>query len=138
MNITLPRDVSKIISALEDHGFEAFAVGGCVRDVILGREPEDWDITTSAKPEEIKDIYSRTIDTGIEHGTVKVMLGREGYEVTTYRIDGKYSDNRHPDKVASLHLRGTSIPYPGESHPWAWGSERNDLRQSRAYRASEE
>ena len=97
--ITLPRDVSKIISALEDHGFEAFAVGGCVRDVILGREPEDWDITTSAKPEEIKAIYSRTIDTGIEHGTVKVMLGREGYEVTTYRIDGKYSDNRHPDKV---------------------------------------
>ena len=99
MRITLPRDVSKIISALEDHGFEAFAVGGCVRDVILGREPEDWDITTSAKPEEIKAIYSRTIDTGIEHGTVKVMLGREGYEVTTYRIDGKYSDNRHPDKV---------------------------------------
>ena len=99
MKITLPANVSKIISALEDRGFEAFAVGGCVRDVILGRDPEDWDITTSAKPEEIKAIYSRTIDTGIEHGTVKVMLGREGYEVTTYRIDGKYSDNRHPDKV---------------------------------------
>lgn len=99
MTITLPKDVSKIISALEDHGYEAFAVGGCVRDVLLGREPEDWDITTSAKPEEVKAIYSRTIDTGIEHGTVKVMLGKNGYEVTTYRIDGKYSDNRHPDRV---------------------------------------
>ncbi len=99
MTIRLPENVSKIIKALEAHGFEAYAVGGCVRDSILGRTPEDWDITTSARPEEVKAIYPRTIDTGIEHGTVKVMMGKDGYEVTTYRIDGSYSDMRHPDKV---------------------------------------
>ena len=99
MRIALPSDVSRIISDLESHGYEAYAVGGCIRDSLLGRQPEDWDITTSARPEEVKKIYRRTIDTGIEHGTVKVMLGKEGYEVTTYRIDGKYSDNRHPDRV---------------------------------------
>ncbi|MBR5336764.1 MAG: CCA tRNA nucleotidyltransferase [Lachnospiraceae bacterium] len=99
MKITLPQNVCKIISDLESRGFEAFAVGGCVRDSILGRTPEDWDITTSARPEDVKAIYRRTIDTGIEHGTVKVMMGDEGYEVTTYRIDGEYSDMRHPDRV---------------------------------------
>ncbi len=99
MTIRLPANVSKIIRNLEAHGYEAYAVGGCIRDSILGRAPQDWDITTSAKPEEVKAIYPRTIDTGIEHGTVKVMLGKEGYEVTTYRIDGKYTDMRHPDKV---------------------------------------
>lgn len=100
MKITLPRKVIMIINNLQMHGYEAFAVGGCVRDSILCRKPEDWDITTSARPEEIKKLFRRTIDTGIEHGTVTVMLGREGFEVTTYRIDGQYEDSRHPKEVA--------------------------------------
>lgn len=75
------------------------AVGGCVRDALLGREPADWDITTSASPYEVKALFSRTIDTGIQHGTVTVMLGKEGFEVTTYRVDGEYEDCRHPKEV---------------------------------------
>ena len=89
----------KIIDTLEEAGFEAYAVGGCVRDSILGREPDDWDITTSAKPEEMKRLFPRTVDTGIKHGTVTVLLGGEGFEVTTYRIDGTYEDGRHPSEV---------------------------------------
>lgn len=81
------------------HGYEAYAVGGCVRDSILGRVPGDWDITTSAMPEETKALFARTFDTGIEHGTVTVLLEGEGFEVTTYRIDGKYEDSRHPKEV---------------------------------------
>lgn len=96
----LPEDVKTIIDTLYAHGYEAFAVGGCVRDMILGREPEDWDITTSAMPEETKALFARTFDTGIEHGTITVLLHGVGYEVTTYRIDGKYEDNRHPSQVA--------------------------------------
>lgn len=107
MRIQLPKDVDYIIKELQKHGFEAYAVGGCVRDVILGREPEDWDITTSASPLEVKGIFKRTIDTGILHGTVTVMLDRTGYEVTTYRIDGEYEDNRHPKEV-------TYTPYLSE------------------------
>ncbi len=99
MKIKLPGQVSYIIGELEKHGFEAYAVGGCVRDSILGRIPDDWDITTSAKPEQVKEIFQKTIDTGIEHGTVTVMIEREGYEVTTYRIDGEYEDSRHPKEV---------------------------------------
>ena len=99
MRIQLPDDVKKIIQKIEDAGFEAFAVGGCIRDSLLGRNPNDWDITTSAKPQEIKALFQRTIDTGIEHGTVTVMINRVGYEVTTYRIDGEYEDARHPKNV---------------------------------------
>lgn len=95
----LPKHVKFIISEIEKAGFEAYAVGGCVRDTILKREPDDWDITTSAKPEEIKEIFSHTIDTGIQHGTVTVMVEKTGYEVTTYRIDGEYEDHRHPKSV---------------------------------------
>ncbi len=99
MQIQLPAKAHKIISTLEAAGYEAYAVGGCVRDSILGRSPDDWDITTSARPEETKRLFSRTIDTGIRHGTVTVMLDKEGFEVTTYRIDGDYEDGRHPKNV---------------------------------------
>lgn len=99
MQIQLPDKVNRIINALMEAGFEAYAVGGCVRDSVLGRAPNDWDITTSAKPAEVKEIFPRTIDTGIKHGTVTVMLDKEGFEVTTYRIDGDYEDGRHPKEV---------------------------------------
>lgn len=99
MQIQLPDKVHKIINTLEEAGYEAYAVGGCVRDSVLGREPDDWDITTSARPEETKSLFPRTIDTGIRHGTVTVMLDKEGFEVTTYRIDGEYEDGRHPKEV---------------------------------------
>lgn len=99
MIINLPEDVRHIIDKLTGEGYEAYAVGGCVRDSVIGRVPDDWDITTSARPEQVKQLFRRTIDTGIEHGTVTVMLGREGYEVTTFRIDGEYRDNRHPENV---------------------------------------
>ena len=95
----MPEDVKYILEKLNNAGYEAYAVGGCVRDSILGRVPDDWDITTSAKPEEIKALFPRTIDTGIQHGTVTVMCNHVGYEVTTYRIDGEYEDSRHPKEV---------------------------------------
>ncbi len=99
MVIRMPENVSKIIGTLTEAGYEAYAVGGCVRDAILGREPQDWDITTSALPNQVKDLFKRTIDTGIQHGTVTVMMDKTGYEVTTYRIDGAYEDGRHPVSV---------------------------------------
>lgn len=99
MQIVLPKQVKKIIHILEEHGYEGYAVGGCIRDSILGRTPNDWDITTSAKPEEIKKLFLRTVDTGIAHGTVTVLLDGTGYEVTTYRLDGEYEDSRHPKEV---------------------------------------
>ncbi len=86
--INIPGSVKLIIDVLENNGYEAFAVGGCVRDTILDREPQDWDITTSALPEQVKELFNRTLDTGIQHGTVTVMIKHVGYEVTTYRIDG--------------------------------------------------
>lgn len=99
IKISLPKDVENIIKTIEEAGFEAYAVGGCVRDSLLLREPDDWDITTSAKPEQIKALFRKTIDTGIAHGTVTVMMHHKGYEVTTYRIDGEYEDSRHPKEV---------------------------------------
>ena len=98
--IPMPPQVEKIIEKLRQEGYEAYAVGGCVRDTLLGREPEDWDITTSARPKEVKQLFHRTIDTGIQHGTVTVLMDHKGYEVTTYRIDGEYEDGRHPKEVA--------------------------------------
>ncbi|WP_270284567.1 CCA tRNA nucleotidyltransferase [[Clostridium] scindens] len=97
--IQLPEKVGRIIGTLQEHGYEAYAVGGCIRDSILGREPEDWDITTSAMPEETKALFDKTFDTGIQHGTITVLLEKEGFEVTTYRIDGEYEDSRHPKEV---------------------------------------
>lgn len=99
MEITIPAPAREILHQLNARGYEAYVVGGCVRDMILGRCPGDWDITTSALPQEIKSVFRRTVDTGIQHGTVTVLMGKEGYEVTTYRIDGSYSDGRHPDSV---------------------------------------
>ena len=99
MKLILPENVSRIIDTLMRAGYEAYAVGGCIRDSLLGREPKDWDITTSASPAEVKALFPKTVDTGIAHGTVTVLLNREGFEVTTYRVDGTYEDFRHPKEV---------------------------------------
>ena len=99
VRIQLPYEVEWVIGKIREAGYEAFAVGGCVRDTLLGRTPEDWDVTTSARPEAVKAIFERTVDTGLQHGTVTVLKNRKGYEVTTYRIDGEYHDGRHPDSV---------------------------------------
>lgn len=99
MKIHMPEHVNQIIHTLVTSGYEAYAVGGCVRDSVLGRIPDDWDITTSAQPHEVKKLFRRTVDTGIDHGTVTVLIDKEGYEVTTYRIDGEYLDSRRPKEV---------------------------------------
>lgn len=99
VKIRIPAGAEQILHRLEEKGFEAYVVGGCVRDSLLGREPHDWDITTSATPQQVKQIFPRTVDTGLKHGTVTVLLDREPYEVTTYRIDGDYLDGRHPSGV---------------------------------------
>ena len=90
MKIQIPEKANEIITTLTAAGYEAYVVGGCVRDAILGREAADWDITTNAKPEQVKTLFPRTVDTGLQHGTVTVLNGKEGFEVTTYRIDGEY------------------------------------------------
>ena len=100
MELRIPEKAEIILHTLEEAGYEAYVVGGCVRDSILGRSPDDWDITTSAKPEEVKALFRRTVDTGLIHGTVTVMLDKEGFEVTTYRVDGEYEDGRHPKEVS--------------------------------------
>lgn len=89
----------KICTILEENGYSAYIVGGAVRDLLMGKTPKDWDIATSAKPQEVRKLFYKTLDTGLKHGTVTVMLDGEGFEVTTYRIDGNYSDSRHPDSV---------------------------------------
>jgi tRNA nucleotidyltransferase (CCA-adding enzyme) len=99
LKIKLPATVKTVLDSLHAAGYEAYAVGGCVRDSILGRQPDDWDITTSARPDQVKQLFRRTVDTGIQHGTVTVLVGSGAHEVTTYRIDGKYADGRHPDQV---------------------------------------
>ena len=97
--IRIPEQVSTILAKLQESGYEAYVVGGCVRDALLGREPNDWDITTSALPMDVKRIFVKTVDTGLQHGTVTVLAGGKGYEVTTYRVDGVYEDGRHPKEV---------------------------------------
>lgn len=99
MRIVMPDHVRTIITTLNENGYEAYAVGGCVRDSIIHRVPGDWDITTNALPMQTKALFKRTIDTGLQHGTVTVMMGGEGYEITTYRVDGVYEDGRHPKQV---------------------------------------
>ena len=99
--INMPENVSLILKMLNNNGCSAYIVGGCVRDSIMKREPHDWDICTSAKPCDIIETFKdyKTIPTGIEHGTVTIVIDDERYEVTTYRVDGEYSDNRRPDNV---------------------------------------
>ncbi|MBW6409401.1 CCA tRNA nucleotidyltransferase [Clostridium weizhouense] len=99
LKINIPKNVKIILDKLMNNGYEAYIVGGCVRDSVLGKSPKDWDITTKAKPEEVINLFDNVILTGIKHGTVTVMIDKEGYEVTTYRIDGEYEDGRHPKKV---------------------------------------
>ncbi len=99
----LPEYVAILLEMLEKEGHEAYTVGGCVRDSLLGRTPQDWDITTSASPEEVKRLFPRTVDTGIQHGTVTVLTRGGACEVTTYRVDGAYRDGRHPEKVQFTH-----------------------------------
>ena len=101
MKITLPQEVKLIISVLEGAGYEAYCVGGAVRDSIMGAAPGDWDITTSALPQQTKELFKdyKTIDTGLKHGTLTVLINHMPFEVTTYRIDGEYGDNRHPKSV---------------------------------------
>ncbi len=105
-HIDIPQSAQTILDLLEAAGYEAYVVGGCVRDALLGRSPNDWDITTSAKPEEIKSALQSAglvcLDTGIAHGTITVLVDHAPFEVTTYRADGLYSDGRHPDDVTFL------------------------------------
>lgn len=99
--IKIPNDVKTVMDVLTNNGYKAYVVGGCVRDSIMGRTPNDWDVTTDAAPEKIKELFSgfKTVDTGIKHGTVLIVSGKTPVETTTFRLDGEYSDNRHPDKV---------------------------------------
>ena len=101
MKINLPPKVRYIINKIYENNYEAYIVGGCVRDAILGFEPNDYDITTSASPNTIQEIFKdfKCIETGIEHGTVSVVIEDEIFEITTYRIEGEYKDHRRPDKV---------------------------------------
>ena len=100
--IKIPLDAKIILDKLNENGYEAYVVGGCVRDSVLGRIPGDWDICTNALPEQTMAVFEgfRVIPTGLQHGTITVMLSGEGYEITTYRVDGEYSDGRHPDSVS--------------------------------------
>ncbi|MEG1311989.1 MAG: CCA tRNA nucleotidyltransferase [Romboutsia sp.] len=99
LSINMPKDVIFILNKLKDSGHKSYIVGGCVRDSILGRKPKDWDICTNAMPDEVIKLFNKTIPTGIKHGTVTVMIENEGYEVTTFRIEDGYDDNRYPNKV---------------------------------------
>lgn len=101
MEIKLPSQVKNIITRLEQNGFEAYAVGGCVRDSLLGLKPNDWDVTTSAPPEKAEQCFDgfKIIETGLKHGTITLIVDSMPVEITTYRVDGEYSDNRHPNEV---------------------------------------
>ena len=101
MTLNIPSKAKTIITLLENAGFEAFCVGGAVRDSIMGLNPTDWDITTSASPEDTVMVFKdyKTVDTGLKHGTLTVVIDKTPFEVTTYRVDGDYNDNRHPENV---------------------------------------
>ena len=95
----IPKYVTRVLSVLSAEGYAACLVGGCVRDMLLGKRPHDWDVCTSARPEEIMAVFPRTRPTGLQHGTVTVLAGGRGVEVTTFRAEGGYADHRHPDHV---------------------------------------
>lgn len=95
----MPAYVVKVITVLRDAGFQAYAVGGCIRDTVIGKKPSDWDVSTSAKPEEMLELFEKTIPTGIHYGTVTVIIDKQSVEVTTFRLDGEYKDGRKPDSV---------------------------------------
>lgn len=99
MNIFVPQNVDFIIDKFYKNNYEAFMVGGCIRDALLNKQPKDYDIATSAKPEETIKLFEKTIPTGLQHGTVTILIDKDQFEVTTYRKDGDYKDNRHPDNV---------------------------------------
>ena len=111
MTMDMPKNVDTAIDLLQSAGFEAYAVGGCVRDSLLGKTPNDWDITTSAKPEDMKSVFAdfHCIDTGIKHGTVTVVIDGEPLEITTFRLDGEYEDNRHPNSVTFTSNLGADL-----------------------------
>ena len=111
LKIKLPPHISKIIDILNSNGHKAYIVGGCVRDSFLNRNPYDWDVTTSALPEETRELFKdfRTVDTGLKHGTLTVIIDRTPYEVTTFRIDGEYGDNRHPENVTFTSKIGDDL-----------------------------
>ncbi|MBR2259647.1 MAG: CCA tRNA nucleotidyltransferase [Blautia sp.] len=103
IKIEVPADARYLVQTLEEEGYESYVVGGCVRDALMGRVPHDWDICTSARPEEVERIFlsrkKKVVETGLKHGTVTVVMHGEGYEITTFRCDGDYTDGRHPDSV---------------------------------------
>lgn len=111
MTMDMPKNVDIAINLLQSAGFEAYAVGGCVRDSLLSKTPNDWDITTSAKPEDMKSVFAdfHCIDTGIKHGTVTVVIDGEPLEITTFRLDGEYEDNRHPKSVTFTSNLGADL-----------------------------
>lgn len=111
MTMDMPKNVDIAINLLQSAGFEAYAVGGYVRDSLLGKTPNDWDITTSAKPEDMKSVFAdfHCIDTGIKHGTVTVVIDGEPLEITTFRLDGEYEDNRHPKSVTFTSDLGADL-----------------------------
>lgn len=111
MTMDMPKNVDTAINLLQSAGFEAYAVGGCVRDSLLGKTPNDWDITTAAKPEDMKSVFINfhCIDTGIKHGTVTVVIDGEPLEITTFRLDGEYEDNRHPKSVTFTSNLGADL-----------------------------
>ena len=99
--LQLPAPVASLLARLNGAGFSAYVVGGCVRDTLLGLQPHDWDICTSALPEQMQQVFHdlHTVETGLKHGTLTVVVDHVPYEVTTFRVDGDYTDHRHPDSV---------------------------------------
>ena len=116
--IRLPHDAYRLLQTLRAAGHSAYVVGGCVRDSLLGRLPGDWDICTSARPDEMKALFcsQRLILTGEKHGTVAVILHGKPYEMTTYRLDGSYRDHRHPDNVQFVDDLAADLARTGQAH----------------------
>ena len=121
MRIEIPEKINDIINHYEKNGYEAYCVGGSIRDSVMGIEIGDWDITTSALPEETKELfkYEKIIETGIKHGTVSIIKDHEAIEVTTFRIEGEYSDNRHPEQVSFTRNLELLVAIP-IFFPWAF------------------